>query len=211
MFLYLDFTKDNLIGFEVEKHFYVKKINNNKKTSERINELIIKKLNKLNKDYVDIQKIYILLGPGSFTGVRTAISFSKSLKLIHKKIEICGISKFRLVTDLFANKIKKTKCNVFLHNHGSKYFLQKTQNGFFIKNPELIDFDNHEFKFYSSNDFIYDNMKFLENVPSSQIKNFQEKAIFYSYNFDDFKKISKKMKKSDEIIRPVYIKDFYTR
>ena len=49
MFLYLDFTKDNLIGFEVEKHFYVKKINNNKKTSERINELIIQKLNKLNQ------------------------------------------------------------------------------------------------------------------------------------------------------------------
>ena len=83
MFLYLDFTKDNLIGFEVEKYFYVKKINNNKKTSERINELIIQKLNKLNKDYVDIKKIYILLGPGSFTGVRTAISFSKSLRLIH--------------------------------------------------------------------------------------------------------------------------------
>ena len=164
-----------------------------------------------NKDYVDIQKIYILLGPGSFTGVRTAISFSKSLKLIHKKIEICGISKFRLIADLFADKIKKTKCNVFLHNYGSKYFLQKTKNGVLIKNPELIDFDNHEFKFYLSNDFIYDNVKFLKNVPSSQIKNFQEKAIFYSYNFDDFKKISKKMKKSDEIIRPVYIKDFYTR
>ena len=94
MFLYLDFTKDNLIGFEVEKYFYVKKINNNKKTSERINELIIQKLNKLNKNYVDIKKIYILLGPGSFTGVRTAISFSKSLRLIHKKIEIFGISKF---------------------------------------------------------------------------------------------------------------------
>ena len=211
MFLYLDFTKDNLIGFEVEKYFYVKKINDNKKTSERINELIIQKLNKLNKDYVDIKKIYILLGPGSFTGVRTAISFSKSLKLIHKKIEICGISKFRLIADLFADKIKKTKCNVFLHNHGSKYFLQKTQNGVFIKNPELIDFDNHEFKFYLSNDFVYDNVKFLENVPSSQIRNFHEKAIFYSYNFDDFKKISKKIKKSDEIIRPVYIKDFYIR
>ena len=164
MFLYLDFTKDNLIGFEVEKHFYVKKINNNKKTSERINELIIQKLNKLNKDYVDIKKIYILLGPGSFTGVRTAISFSKSLRLIHKKIEICGISKFRLIADLFADKIKKTKCNVFLHNRGSKYFLQKTQNGIFIKNPELVDFDSHEFKFYLNNDFVYDNVKFLENV-----------------------------------------------
>ena len=211
MFLYLDFTKDNLIGFEVEKYFCVKKINNNKKTSERINELIIQTLNELNKDYVDIKKIYILLGPGSFTGVRTAISFSKSLRLIHKKIEICGISKFRLIADLFADKIKKTKCNVFLHNHGSKYFLQKTQNGIFIKNPELVDFDNHEFKFYLSNDFVYDNIKFLENVPSSQIKNFQEKSIFYTYNFDDFKKISKKMKKNDEIIRPVYIKDFYNR
>ena len=211
MFLYLDFTKDNLIGFEVEKHFYVEKINNNKKTSEKLNELIVHKLNKLNKDYVDIKKINILLGPGSFTGVRTAISFSKSLKLIHKKIEICGISKFRVIADLFANKIIKTKCNVFLHNHGSKYFLQKTQNGVFIKNPELIDFDNYEFKFYSSNYFVYDNVKFLENVPSNQIKTFQEKAIFYVYNFDDFKKISKKMKKSDEIIRPVYIKDFYTR
>ena len=211
MFLYLDFTKDNLIGFEVEKHFYVKKINNNKKTSERINELIIHKLNKLNKDYVDIKKIFILLGPGSFTGVRTAISFSKSLKLIHKKIEIYGISKFRLIAWLFADKIKKTRCNVFLHNHGSKYFLQKTLNGVFIKNPELIDFDNHKFKFYLSNYFVYDNIKFLENVPCSQIRNFREKAIFYTYNFSDFKKISKKMKKSDEIIRPVYIKDFYYR
>ena len=35
--------------------------------------------------------------------------------------------------------------------------------------------------------------------------------LFYTYNFNDFKKISKKTKKSDEIIRPVYIKDFYTR
>ena len=75
--------------------------------------LIIQKLNKLNKDYVDIKKIYILLGPGSFTGVRTAISFSKSLKLIHKKIEICGISKFRLIADLFADKIKKQNAMSF--------------------------------------------------------------------------------------------------
>ena len=211
MFLYLDFTKDNLIGFELEKHFYIKKINNNKKTSERINELIIHTFNELNKDYIDIKKIYILLGPGSFTGVRTAIAFSKSLKLIHKKIEILGISKFRLIADLLADKIKKIKCNVFLHNYGSKYFLQKTKNGIFIKNPELIDFNNYEFKFYLNNFFVYDDVKFLENVPRNQIKKFREKAIFYSYNFNDFKKISKILKKNDEIIRPVYIKDFYNR
>ena len=211
MFLYLDFTKDNLIGFELEKHFYIKKINNNKKTSERINELIIHTFNELNKDYIDIKKIYILLGPGSFTGVRTAIAFSKSLKLIHKKIEILGISKFRLIAELLADKIKKIKCNVFLHNYGSKYFLQKTKNGIFIKNPELIDFNNYEFKFYLNNFFVYDDVKFLENVPRNQIKKFREKAIFYSYNFNDFKKISKILKKNDEIIRPVYIKDFYNR
>ena len=211
MFLYLDFTKDNLIGFELEKHFYIKKINNNKKTSERINELIIHTFNELNKDYIDIKKIYILLGPGSFTGVRTAIAFSKSLKLIHKKIEILGISKFRLIADLLADKIKKIKCNVFLHNYGSKYFLQKTKNGIFIKNPELIDFNNYEFKFYLNNFFVYDDVKFLENVPRNQIKKFKEKAIFYLYNFNDFKKISKILKKNDEIIRPVYIKDFYNR
>ena len=211
MFLYLDFTKDNLIGFELEKHFYIKKINNNKKTSERINELIIHTFNELNKDYIDIKKIYILLGPGSFTGVRTAIAFSKSLKLIHKKIEILGISKFRLIADLLADKIKKIKCNVFLHNYGSKYFLQKTKNGIFIKNPELIDFNNYEFKFYLNNFFVYDDVKFLENVPTNQIKKFREKSIFYSYNFNDFKKISKILKKNDEIIRPVYIKDFYNR
>ena len=211
MFLYLDFTKDNLIGFELEKHFYIKKINNNKKTSERINELIIHTFNELNKDYIDIKKIYILLGPGSFTGVRTAIAFSKSLKLIHKKIEILGISKFRLIAELLADKIKKIKCNVFLHNYGSKYFLQKTKNGIFIKNPELIDFNNYEFKFYLNNFFVYDDVKFLENVPRNQIKKFKEKAIFYLYNFNDFKKISKILKKNDEIIRPVYIKDFYNR
>ena len=211
MFLYLDFTKDNLIGFELKNHFYIKKINNNKKTSERINEIIIQKLNELNKDYIDIKKIYILLGPGSFTGVRTAIAFSKSLKLVHKKIKILGISKFRLIVELFADKIKKTKCHVFLYNHGSKYFLQKTKNGIFTKNPELIDFNNYKFKFYISNALIYDDSKFLENVPRNQIEKIREKAIFYTYKFDDFKKISKKIKKSDEIIRPVYIKDFYTK
>ena len=211
MFLYLDFTKDNLIGFELENHFYIKKINNNKKTSERINEIIIQKLNELNKDYIDIKKIYILLGPGSFTGIRTAIAFSKSLKLIHKKIKILGISKFRLIVELLADKIKKTKCNVFLYYHGSKYYLQNTKNGVFNKNPELIDFDNYKFKFYLSHSFVYDNVKFLENVPRNQIEKIREKAIFYSYKFDDFKKISKKIKKSDEIIRPVYIKDFYTK
>ena len=211
MFLYLDFTKDNLIGFELEKHFYIRKINNNKKTSERINELIIQELNELNKGYIDIKKIYILLGPGSFTGVRTAIAFSKSLKLIHKKINILGISKFRLVAELLADEIQKTKCNVFLHNHGSKYFLQKTKHGILIKNPELIDFNNYEFKFNQNNFFVYDDVKFMENVPRNQIKKFREKAIFYSYQFDDFKRISKKIKKNDEIIRPIYIKDFYTK
>ena len=210
MFLYLDFTKDNLIGFELKNHFYIKKINNNKKTSERINEIIIQKLNELNKDYIDIKKIYILLGPGSFTGVRTAIAFSKSLKLVHKKIKILGISKFRLIVELFADKIKKTKCHVFLYNHSSKYFLQKTKNGIFTKNPELIDFNNYKFKFYISNSLIYDDAKFLENVPRNQIKKIRDKTIFYSYKFDDFKKISKKIKKIDEIIHPVYIKDFYT-
>ncbi len=211
MFLYLDFTKDNLIGFELKNHFYIKKINNNKKTSERINEIIIQKLNELNKDYIDIKKIYILLGPGSFTGVRTAIAFSKSLKLVHKKIKILGISKFKLIAELFADKIKKTKCHVFLYNHSSKYFLQKTKNGIFTKNPELIDFNNYKFKFYISNSLIYDDAKFLENVPRNQIKKIRDKTIFYSYKFDDFKKISKKLKKSDEIIRPVYIRDFYTK
>ena len=211
MFLYLDFTKDNLIGFELEKHFYIKKINNNKKTSERINELIIQKLIELNKDYIDIKKIYILLGPGSFTGVRTAIAFSKSLKLIHKKIKIIGISKFRLIAELLADKIKKTKCNIFLHNHGSKYFLQKTKHGVFMKNPELIDFNNYEIKFNLSNFYVYDNVKFLENVPRNQIKKYDEKAIYYRYKINDFKKISKKIKKNDEIIRPIYIKDFYNK
>ena len=77
MFLFLDFTTDmslTLIG----RHFFLsKKIKSNKNISEILVIEIKKFFNKAKINIKILDTIFVITGPGSFTGIRSALTFAK--------------------------------------------------------------------------------------------------------------------------------------
>ena len=82
MILIINCTK----GFEFafvknKKTIFIKKSKQLKNISEKLVVEIEKSLSILKLRYNAIKKIVVITGPGSFTGIRSAITFAKILKL----------------------------------------------------------------------------------------------------------------------------------
>jgi len=80
-------------------------------------------LNSASINYNNLTKIIVMNGPGSFTGIRTAVTAAKVLGL-SLKIPVCGISLFDLL-NLHHAKIKSNKNQkFFIHLNNQKFFMQ---------------------------------------------------------------------------------------
>jgi len=94
-----------------------------KKISEALVVEIENLLNSVNINYNNLTKIVVMNGPGSFTGIRTAVTAAKVLGL-SLKIPVCGISLFDLL-NLHHAKIKSNKNQkFFIHLNNQKFFMQ---------------------------------------------------------------------------------------
>ena len=94
-----------------------------KKVSEALVVEIENLLNSVNINYNNLTKIIVMNGPGSFTGIRTAVTAAKVLGL-SLKIPVCGISLFDLL-NLHHAKIKSNKNQkFFIHLNNQKFFMQ---------------------------------------------------------------------------------------
>ena len=94
-----------------------------KKVSEALVVEIENLLNSASINYNNLTKIIVMNGPGSFTGIRTAVTAAKVLGL-SLKIPVCGISLFNLL-NLHHAKIKSNKNQkFFIHLNNQKFFMQ---------------------------------------------------------------------------------------
>ena len=94
-----------------------------KKVSEALIVEIENLLNSASINYNNLTKIIVMIGPGSFTGIRTAVTAAKVLGL-SLKIPVCGISLFDLL-NLHHAKIKSNKNQkFFIHLNNQKFFMQ---------------------------------------------------------------------------------------
>ena len=125
MILIINCTK----GFEFaliqnQKTIIKKKSKQLKNISEKLVVEIEKSLFKLKLNYKSIKKIIVITGPGSFTGIRSAITFAKTLNL-YLKIKVIGISKFEVLNLLTVSEHKSGIKNIFVQNNENTFFLQK--------------------------------------------------------------------------------------
>ena len=94
-----------------------------KKVSEALVVEIEKLLNSVGRDYNDLTKIIVMNGPGSFTGIRTAVTAAKVMGL-SLKIPVCGISLFELLNLHHTNTKSNKNQKIFIHLNSQKFFMQ---------------------------------------------------------------------------------------
>ena len=210
MILIINCTK----GFEFaliqnKKAITKKKSKQLKNISEKLVVEIEESLSKLKLSYKSIKKIIVITGPGSFTGIRSAITFAKTLNL-YLKINVIGISKFEVLNLLTKNDRKPGIKNIFVQNNENTFFLQKfDSSGKTDSVPELIDLKKKRITINEEIRIISDGLKIKEYLGyKNKVKKVNLVEII-SYGIEDIYKVARKLSKKKYIPKPLYTKNFF--
>ena len=207
MFLILDFTKSLRLAIVCNDKLIDKEF----KTKKNISEILIPKidnfLKKSKTNIIEIKRIFIITGPGSFTGIRSALTFAKSLRLTMKK-SIFGMSKFEILN----YRIKKSKCVrrcILIHFKGNQFFIQNFKGYKNLDDPKLINFDHEKFKYNLQTTYISDNIMFQQLLGDDIFKKIKENYYLVDYNLSEINEIflNKIIDSNDP--KPLYINNYY--
>lgn len=142
---------------------------------EHLLEEIDKILDKNNIKLKDVDCFGVVVGPGSFTGIRLAVSTVKAFCFVYPKKKIVSIN----MLELLVSKIKMSEKNdfcVLTKCTQNKYYLGQMQNGIFtsfvISKEDLIEeMKQQHFIFYSyETDLNKDcNVKNVSLLPSDYV------------------------------------------
>ncbi len=208
MFLILDFTQSFRLAIIHDDQTISKEF----KTKKNISEILIPKIeNFLNHSKTNIKKIksiYVITGPGSFTGVRSALTFAKSLKLM-TKLNIFGVSKFEIINaKINSNKYSKRKL-ILLHFKNNQFFIQTFKNHKAIDKARLLNLDIEELKINKKTTYIYDNVLFEELVGNKISGNTKKDFHLIRYNLDTLQEIILENNIDNADPKPLYISNYY--
>ncbi len=208
MFLFLDFTTDmslTLIG----RHFFIsKKIKSNK----NISEILVIEIEKIfNKEKINIKKldtIFVITGPGSFTGIRSALTFAKTIQLTNNT-DIRGISKFEYLNLIAKDKNLLDLRTILIFHRRKQFFTQRFRGNTSISKPEIISFDENQKIFNKRTSILCDNNILASFVDKKYFELFKQNIHFIDYNSEKLKILIYKKNKLTNDPRPIYISSNY--
>ena len=210
MILIINCTK----GFEFaliqnEKAIFKKKSKQLKNISEKLVVEIEKALSKLRLSYKSIRKIIVITGPGSFTGIRSAITFAKTLNL-YLKIKVIGISKFEVLNLLTINNCKTGIKNIFVENNQNTFFFQQFNSSGRSKSvPELVDLKKKTIMINEEIRVISDGLKIKEYLNYNKKTKKVNLVEVIGYGIEDIYKVTQKLSEKKYIPKPLYTKNFF--
>ena len=208
MFLFLDFTTDmslTLIG----RHFFLsKKIKSNKNISEILVIEIEKIFNKAKINIKKLDTIFVITGPGSFTGIRSALTFAKTIQLTNNT-DVRGISKFEYL-NLIANDENLFDLRTILIFHRKmQFFSQNFRDNLPISKPKIINFEENKKIFIKRTSILCDNNILASFVDEKYFELFKQNIHFIDYNNEKLKILINKKNKLTNDPRPLYINSNY--
>jgi len=208
MFLFLDFTTDmslTLIG----RHFFIsKKIKSNK----NISEILVIEIDKIfNKAKINIKKldtIFVITGPGSFTGIRSALTFAKTIQLTNNT-DVRGISKFEYLNLIANDKNLLDLRTILIFHRRKQFFTQRFRGNTTISKPEIISFEENQKIFNKRTSILCDNNILTSFVEKKYFDLIKQNIHFVDYNNEKLKMLINKKNKLTNDPRPVYISSNY--
>ena len=208
MFLFLDFTTDmslTLIG----RHFFLsKKIKSNK----NISEILVIEIDKIfNKAKINIKKldtIFVITGPGSFTGIRSALTFAKTIQLTNNT-DVRGISKFEYLNLIANDKNLFDLRTILIFHRKMQFFSQNFRGNLPISEPKIINFEENKRILNKRTSIICDNNILVNFVEKKYFELINQNIHFVDYNNDKLKMLINKKNKLTNDPRPVYISSNY--
>ncbi len=192
-----------------KKLIFKRKSKQLKNISEKLVVEIEKVFDKFKLNYKVIRKIIVVTGPGSFTGIRSAITFAKTLNL-YLKIKVVGISKFEVLNLLTLNSRKEETKNIFILNNQNTVFLQKFNGSGKTKSiPELIDLKKQNIILNERTRIISDDLKIKEYLEYKKKTKKVNLVEIIGYRIEDIYKVANKLSEKKYIPKPLYTKNFF--
>ncbi len=204
MFLVLDFSKTFNMAIIEKNSFFQRELKAKKNYSEILYKEIDNFLHKHNKNVKNIKAIYIITGPGSFTGIRVALTFAKALALIIN-INIFGLSKFELLNLCLEKKAAKKRKRIFIHLKKNQFFIQNFVDNNPLDLPKLINFDHYRDQYRKDITYISDK----ELLFSLLNKNSKENFFFVNYSLNQLPQLIKKNMININEPKPLYISNYF--
>ena len=91
-----------------DKQSYTSRYINSRENFDKFMELLLDFFNKKKLKIVDINRIFVHLGPGKFTSLRISLSIAKAISLTNKAI-LVGFKSKDLINKNYKNLIKLEK------------------------------------------------------------------------------------------------------
>ena len=208
MFLFLDFTTDmslTLIG----RHFFLsKKIKSNKNISEILVIEIKKFFNKAKINIKKLDTIFVITGPGSFTGIRSALTFAKTIQLTNNT-DVRGVSKFEYLNLIAKDKNLFDLRTILIFHRKMQFFSQNFKGNLSISEPKIINFEENKRILNKRTSIICDNNILVNFVEKKYFELINQNIHFVDYNNDKLKMLINKKNKLTNDPRPVYISSNY--
>ena len=208
MFLFLDFTTDMSLTLIGRYFFLSKKI----KSDKNISEILVIEIEKIfNKAKINIKKIdtiFVITGPGSFTGIRSALTFAKTIQLTNNT-DIRGISKFEYLNLIAKDKNLFDLRTILIFHRKMQFFSQNFRGNLSISKPKIINFEENKKIFNKRTSIICDNNILVNFVDKKYFELINQNIHFVDYNNKKLKMLINEKNKLTNDPRPVYISSNY--
>ena len=161
-----------------------------KKQSENAIPYLEKLLKKHNKELLDVNEMIITRGPGSYTGVRVAMTIAKTLSVI-SSVKLKTISSLAIYTD-------DEKCVSVLDARSKKVFVCAYDNGKAIIDEQLVAIEDFS-EFMKS-------FEGFKVVGQSELVGYPKVEADLAYNMYRLSQNEECVEHTDALV-PCYIKD----
>jgi len=208
MFLFLDFTTDMSLTLIGRHSFLSKKIKSNK----NISEILVIEIEKIiNKEKINIKKldtIFVITGPGSFTGIRSALTYAKTIQLTNNT-DVRGITKFEYLNLIANGKNLFDLRTILIFHRKMQFFSQNFKGNLSISKPKIINFEENKKIFNKRTSIICDNNILTTFIDKKYFELINQNIHFIDYDNEKLKMFINKKDKLTNDPRPVYISSNY--